>query len=180
MTTLICITLAIGALTSPTLSCAQVISVPLTRAQVYADLVRVEQAGYNPSAGDDANYPADIQAAERRVVAQNGVAQGDSNGYGPSFNGTSQQNRRTDMTVSTYSPPIYVRRKATGPAGPRAYTSGIAGNGNGSAGGPRRNTPTNVAYFEGQVPLSARICRSGERLRRASSPHAVRAPVVDG
>src|SRR5258708_31575089 len=109
MKALICITLAIGALTGPTLSSAQVITVPLTHAQVYMDLVRVEQAGYNPAAGDDANYPADIQAAERRVVAQNGAAQGDT-GYGPSVNGTSQQNRRTDMTVSTCSPPIYVPR----------------------------------------------------------------------
>jgi hypothetical protein len=106
MKTLIHVMLAIGALTSPTLSSAQVITVPLTRAHVYADLVRVEQAGYNPAAGDDADYPADIQAAERRVVEQNGTAQGDT-GYGPSVNGTSQQNRRSDMTVSTYSPPIY-------------------------------------------------------------------------
>ena len=88
MKTLIHVMLAIGALTSPTLSSAQVITVPLTRAHVYAD------------------YPADIQAAERRVVEQNGTAQGDT-GYGPSVNGTSQQNRRSDMTVSTYSPPIY-------------------------------------------------------------------------
>ncbi|MFL9936904.1 DUF4148 domain-containing protein [Paraburkholderia sp. RL18-103-BIB-C] len=108
MKTFICITLAVSALTSPTLSSAQVTTVPLTRAQVHADLVRVEQAGYNPAAGDDANYPADIQAAERRVVAQDGAAPTDTNGYGPSVNGTSQQNRRTDMTVSTYSPPIYV------------------------------------------------------------------------
>jgi len=75
MKTLICIMLAISALASPTLSSGQVSTVPLTRAQVYADLVRVEQAGYNPAAGDDAKYPADIQAAERRVVAQNGAAQ---------------------------------------------------------------------------------------------------------
>jgi hypothetical protein len=108
MKTLICITLAISVLASPTLSSAQVTTVPLTRAQVYADLVRVEQAGYNQAAGDDANYPADIQAAERRVVAQNGAAQADTNGYGPIVNETSQQNRRTDMTTSTYSPPIYV------------------------------------------------------------------------
>jgi hypothetical protein len=47
MKTLIHVTLAIGALTSPTLSSAHVITVPLTRAHVYADLVRVEQAGYN-------------------------------------------------------------------------------------------------------------------------------------
>lgn len=42
----------------------------LTRAEVRADLVRVEQAGYNPSIGNDATYPADIQAAEAKIAAQ--------------------------------------------------------------------------------------------------------------
>lgn len=41
---------------------------PVTRAQVLADLVRVEQAGYRPSASD-LNYPDDIQHAEA-IVAQ--------------------------------------------------------------------------------------------------------------
>lgn len=43
----------------------------LTRAQVYADLVQVEQAGYNPAASNDSTYPADIQAAEAKIAAQN-------------------------------------------------------------------------------------------------------------
>jgi len=42
---------------------------PLTRAQVKADLVRVEQAGYRPGE-DRVNYPEDIQAAEARVARQ--------------------------------------------------------------------------------------------------------------
>lgn len=42
----------------------------LTRAEVRADLVRVEQAGYSPSAGDDVSYPAKIQAAEAKIAAQ--------------------------------------------------------------------------------------------------------------
>ncbi|WP_343672052.1 DUF4148 domain-containing protein [Paraburkholderia heleia] len=42
----------------------------LTRAEVRADLIRVEQAGYNPSIGNDATYPADIQAAEAKIAAQ--------------------------------------------------------------------------------------------------------------
>lgn len=41
---------------------------PVTRAEVRADLVRVEQAGYRPSASDN-NYPNDIQHAEA-IVAQ--------------------------------------------------------------------------------------------------------------
>ncbi|MCE4540888.1 MULTISPECIES: DUF4148 domain-containing protein [unclassified Caballeronia] len=46
---------------------------PVTRAQVRAELVQLERAGYNPT-GDQTNYPADIQAAEARVNAQQGVA----------------------------------------------------------------------------------------------------------
>jgi hypothetical protein len=66
---LACFALAAGALAAPVLSFAQS-NVPLTRADVRADLVRVEQAGYNPSVNDDATYPADIQAAEAKVAAQ--------------------------------------------------------------------------------------------------------------
>jgi hypothetical protein len=72
MKTLICLTLAVSALASPALSFAQTTATPLTRAQVYADLVRVEQAGYNPAVSDDATYPADIQAAEAKVAVQEG------------------------------------------------------------------------------------------------------------
>ena len=50
---------------------------PLTRAEVQADLVRVEQAGYHPTA-NDLNYPSDIQAAEQRVAEQQGAAAGNS------------------------------------------------------------------------------------------------------
>ena len=44
---------------------------PVTRAQVRAELVQLEKAGYNPAAADDTTYPADIQAAEAKVAAQN-------------------------------------------------------------------------------------------------------------
>jgi hypothetical protein len=70
MKTLICLTLAVGALASPALTFAQTTSDQLTRAQVRAELIRVEQAGYSPSAGDDANYPVDIQAAEAKIAEQ--------------------------------------------------------------------------------------------------------------
>lgn len=43
----------------------------ITRASVHADLVRLEAAGYNPGAGEDPNYPADLQAAEAKVAMQN-------------------------------------------------------------------------------------------------------------
>jgi hypothetical protein len=60
----------------------------LTRAQVRADLVQVEKAGYNPS--DWMHYPQNIQAAEARVAA----AKGDTSGYGAGSNGTSQASQR--------------------------------------------------------------------------------------
>jgi hypothetical protein len=61
---------------------------PLTRAQVRAELVQLEEAGYQPG-GNDPYYPADIQAAEARVAAQNaatgvgGVASGSSDAGRP-------------------------------------------------------------------------------------------------
>jgi hypothetical protein len=58
------------ALAAPLASFAQS-NQPLTRAQVRAELVQLEKAGYSPGASADAYYPRDIQAAEARVAAQN-------------------------------------------------------------------------------------------------------------
>ena len=66
---------------------------PVTRAEVKNQLIQLEQAGYNPADSNDPDYPADIQAAEQRIQAQNppvaqqGVA--DTSGYGPSTSGSS-------------------------------------------------------------------------------------------
>ena len=46
---------------------------PLTRAQVRAELVQLEKAGYQPAASDNTTYPVQIQAAEAKVAAQNGA-----------------------------------------------------------------------------------------------------------
>lgn len=51
----------------------------LTRADVRADLIRLEKAGYNP-AGSEAHYPDDIAAAESAVAAAQQVARSDQNG----------------------------------------------------------------------------------------------------
>ncbi|BBU28260.1 hypothetical protein BTHE68_19940 [Burkholderia sp. THE68] len=53
---------------------------PVTRAQVRAELVQLERAGYNP-VSSEVDYPADIQAAEARVAAQ-GVAASSFGGAG--------------------------------------------------------------------------------------------------
>jgi hypothetical protein len=65
-------------------------SEPLTRAQVRAELVQLEKAGYNP-AGDYNDYPQNIQAAEARVSAENGAA---ASGYGGSVSGSSASGSR--------------------------------------------------------------------------------------
>ncbi|MEX3957560.1 DUF4148 domain-containing protein [Trinickia sp. EG282A] len=63
------------AIAAPVASFAQS-NQPITRAQVRADLVQLEKAGYSPTRGADPYYPSDIQAAEARVAAQNGSAAG--------------------------------------------------------------------------------------------------------
>jgi Domain of unknown function (DUF4148) len=66
-----------SALGAPTVSFAQQSNGPVTRAQVRAELVELEKAGYT-SHGENATYPEDIEAAEARVAAQHDGA----NSYG--------------------------------------------------------------------------------------------------
>lgn len=72
MKAFIYIALVASALVAPALSFAQESNGVVTRAEVRADLVRLEQAGYHPGT-NDVHYPADIQAAEARVEAQDGT-----------------------------------------------------------------------------------------------------------
>jgi hypothetical protein len=52
----------------PVVSFAQS-NTPMTRAQVQAQLVELEQVGYSPSTGENPHYPEDILAAMARVAA---------------------------------------------------------------------------------------------------------------
>lgn len=97
---LVCIALAAGAFAAPVLSFAQS-NAPLTRAEVRADLVRVEQAGYNPSTSDDANYPADIQAAEAKVAAQDQSQTSQSAYGGTAQYGNSSSGKPTHMPMTS-------------------------------------------------------------------------------
>lgn len=98
---------AAAILAAPIASFAQSNQQPLTRAEVRADLVKLEQAGYVPSR-NDRSYPDGIQAAEARVAAQNGTvaAAADTSGYGREVNGATQSGivRQTnaDDTHSLY------------------------------------------------------------------------------
>lgn len=89
---------------------------PLTRAEVREQLIQVEKAGYNPATANDYDYPANIQAAEARVAAQQNAnaqtasadnsATVNANSYGTNVAGTSQAGVRTSTAVSSYSPQI--------------------------------------------------------------------------
>jgi hypothetical protein len=82
--------IVVSALAAPVVSFAQS-NAPVTRAEVRAQLVQLEKAGYDP-AHNDPEYPADIQAAEARVAAENAAATANAGtrGYGPGTGGTSQ------------------------------------------------------------------------------------------
>src|ERR1700687_5137790 len=76
-----------SALAAPAVSFAQQSNGPVTRAQVRAELVQLEQAGCATAMvmGTTPDYPAGIQAAEARVAAQNGGA----SSYGGVVSGSS-------------------------------------------------------------------------------------------
>jgi hypothetical protein len=76
------------ALVAPTFAFAQSNDGALTRAQVQAQLVQLEKAGYTPGS-DHANYPQNLQAAQARVNAEQG-----STAYGASTAGSSASGLR--------------------------------------------------------------------------------------
>jgi len=92
MKTLISAVAIAAALAAPVASFAQT-NQPVTRAEVRAQLIQLEKAGYNPIASD-IDYPSDIQAAEARVNAQNDTAVAantvNTSGYGAPAVSTSQ------------------------------------------------------------------------------------------
>jgi hypothetical protein len=92
----------VSALAAPAFAFAQSTdnNAPLTRAEVKAQLVQLEKAGYNP-VGDQVNYPANIQAAQARVNAQNDQA---ATAYGPSTSGTSAKGVRSSAAPTQNGP----------------------------------------------------------------------------
>ncbi|PTB20048.1 DUF4148 domain-containing protein [Trinickia symbiotica] len=88
MKTLACVVLASCALASPVVSFAQS-TAPVTRAQVRAELIRLEQAGYRMGDGDQTKYPEQIQAAEAKIAAQDSQQAGNSGVGGTTTSGVS-------------------------------------------------------------------------------------------
>ena len=89
-------------LTAPLASFAQSNQQPITRAQVRAELVQLEKAGYNPN--DWVNYPENIQAAQAKIAAQNNTgAQSDTTGYGADSAAASQSGQRVVVPANRSS-----------------------------------------------------------------------------
>ncbi|KML60974.1 hypothetical protein VL15_07670 [Burkholderia cepacia] len=84
---------------APVVSFAQSNQQPLTRAQVRAELVQLEKAGYNPN--DWMNYPENIQAAQAKIAAAQTGAQADATGYGANAAATSQAGQRVVVPAAT-------------------------------------------------------------------------------
>lgn len=97
--------LIVSALAVPTVSFAQQTNGPVTRAEVKAQLVQLEKAGFDPAAQDD-DYPHDIQAAEARVQAQQLAAQGTASDVGSSAAGSSQAGAGSVATPYVGSPSV--------------------------------------------------------------------------
>lgn len=89
----------LAALNTPLAAFAQSNDQPLTRAQVRAQLVELEQAGYNPA--DWVNYPENIQAAEAKVAAKHAAEQGK-----PSTTAAAHPVSVSDTTLTSYSVPV--------------------------------------------------------------------------
>jgi hypothetical protein len=103
MKALACLVIAAGALASPVISFAQN-PAPLTRAEVRADLIRVERAGYNPSQGNDIHYPDDIQAAEAKIAAQDNQHMTNNAVGGATMTGTSAAGSHLHLPSPSPSP----------------------------------------------------------------------------
>ncbi|WP_322031833.1 DUF4148 domain-containing protein [Paraburkholderia sp. J76] len=99
MKNLIAAALAATVLAAPALSFAQAEQQPVTRAQVRAELVQLEKAGYRPNLSSP-YYPEDLQAAQARVAQQNGAAE--ASAYGASTNGSAQSGTRAPNIKPTY------------------------------------------------------------------------------
>jgi hypothetical protein len=81
-----------AALALPVVAHAQETGSTVTRAQVRAELVQLEKAGYQP-ARNDRYYPADIQAAEAKVHAEDNNA-----AVGGATAGATQAGSRIDVS----------------------------------------------------------------------------------
>ncbi|EKS70104.1 MULTISPECIES: DUF4148 domain-containing protein [Caballeronia] len=91
-----------AAVALPVLSFAQS-NQPITRAEVRAQLVELEKAGYDP-ASDQTQYPQNIQAAQARVDAAKGLT-----AYGAPANGNVASGTRSADTDVIGLGPVFAK-----------------------------------------------------------------------
>ncbi|MGU7769114.1 DUF4148 domain-containing protein [Burkholderia sp. MR1-5-21] len=72
----------------------------VTRAQVRAELAQLEQAGFLPNRANDPHYPADIQAALKRIHGDDASASGyGGNGAAVAESGSRNVIRSADRSI---------------------------------------------------------------------------------
>lgn len=93
-----CVITAAVVIASPLTTFAQSTNQPVTRAQVKAELVQLENAGYRPSI-NDLYYPAKIQAAEAAVQKMNPA----SRSYGGAADTTDSGSKPAQIGTGAHS-----------------------------------------------------------------------------
>lgn len=97
-----------AAIAFPVAAHAQEFGSTVTRAQVRAELVQLENVGYRPGRANDPHYPADIQAAGAKVASQTGAGSRISSGMGGVHSGSSESGGRFTAQVRGNS--LYAHR----------------------------------------------------------------------
>ncbi|SAL03219.1 DUF4148 domain-containing protein [Caballeronia ptereochthonis] len=108
---------SLAVVAAPTFVFAQSQNGALTRAQVKAELVQLERAGYSPATGEQANYPADIQAAEAKVAAQQNANEANEAYGGTHAGGTASGSGSTRTPMSMKHGAAPATSECVGPAG---------------------------------------------------------------
>ncbi|MBN3817382.1 DUF4148 domain-containing protein [Paraburkholderia sp. Se-20369] len=85
---------------------AQPTGATVTRAQVRAELHQLERAGYRPGRANDPHYPEDLQAALKRIHADDTVA-GDPAAAGYGANGEAAAQSGAKRVIRTAERSIY-------------------------------------------------------------------------
>jgi hypothetical protein len=95
------------AIAFPVAGYAQESSSTVTRAQVRAELVQLENVGYRPGRANDPHYPADIQTSEA-AVASKGAESNVGSSVGGARSGSSASGNR--VTANAPFDSLYAHR----------------------------------------------------------------------
>ena len=97
-----------AAVVFPVAGYAQESGSTVTRAQVRAELVQLENVGYRPGRANDPHYPVDIQAAEAKVASQTGAGSNIGSSVGGVHSGSSESGSR--FTAQARGNSLYAHR----------------------------------------------------------------------